>query len=85
MKFMSLMFALLCATAALAKSDAGLFNQAIREGIKQEAKKDGVVYKVAPGRAPASVEATKTEVIQNEHKSLDKVEKQYKQLGSPKW
>lgn len=86
MKFMSFMFALFCATAALAKSDAGLFNQAIREGIKQEVKKDGVVYKGnTPGRAPASVEPSKSEVIQNEHKSLDKVEKQYKQLGSPKW
>ncbi len=85
MKFMSFMFALFCATAALAKSDEGLFNQAIREGIKSEMKKDGVVYKVVPGRAPASVEASQTDVIQNEQKSLDKVEKQYKQLGSPKW
>ena len=85
MKFMSFMFALFCATAALAKSDAGLFNQAIREGIKQETKKDGVVYKVVPGRAPASVEASQIDVIQNDQKSLNKVEKQYKQLGSPTW
>lgn len=79
------MFALFCATAALAKTDAGLFNQAIREGIKQEVKKDGVVYKGTASRAPASVEPTQTEVIQNEQKSLDKVEKHYKQLGRPSW
>lgn len=85
MKFMSFMFALFCATAALAKSDAGLFNQAIREGIKQEIKKDGVVYKGSASRAPASVEPSKADVIQDEQKSLDKVEKQYKQLGSPNW
>jgi len=85
MKFMSFMFALFCATAALAKSDAGLFNQAIREGIKQEDKKDGVMYKGSAGRAPASVEPSKADVIQNEQKSLDKVEKHYKQLGRPSW
>ncbi|MBY0517128.1 MAG: hypothetical protein K2P81_09480 [Bacteriovoracaceae bacterium] len=84
MKFMSFLFALFCAGAALAKSDAGLFNAAIREGIKQEIKKDGVSLKQT-GRFPASVEATETEVIQNEQKSIDKVEKQHKQLGLPSW
>lgn len=85
MKFMSFMFALFCATAALAKSDAGLFNQAIREGIKQETKKDGVIYRNSIGRGPASMDTTQSEMIQDEQKSLDKVEKQYKQLGSPSW
>lgn len=82
MKFMSFMFALFCATAALAKSDAGLFNQAIREGIKQEVKKDGVIYKgTSTNRAPASVN-----VVEEPKKyPADKIEKQYKQLGHSDW
>jgi hypothetical protein len=82
MKFMSFMFALFCATAALAKTDAGLFNQAIREGIKQEVKKDGVIYKSpTAGRSPASVPAT------DDPKSYpaNKIEKQHKQLGHSDW
>jgi hypothetical protein len=84
MKFMSFMFALFCAGAALAKTDAGLFNAAIREGIKQEIKKDGVLIK-QNGRYPASVGPTKSEMLESEEKSIDKVEKRMDQLGHPNW
>lgn len=85
MKLLSCFLALFCATAALAKQDAGLFNQAVRESIKIETKKDGVIYRPEASRAPASVTPSQTELYQKEKQNLDKVEKNYKQLGSPTW
>ncbi len=80
MKFLSFVFALFCAGAAFAKSDAGLFNQAVRESIKQEIKKDGEVFK-KQSRSPASVEPT----YQKQEDIPDKLEKQHKQIGQPRW
>lgn len=80
MKFLSFVFALFCAGAAFAKMDAGHFNHAVRESIKQEIKKDGEVYKKT-SRSPASVEET----YQIEEKIPDKIEKQHKQIGRPSW
>ena len=85
MKLLSFMFALFCAGAAFAKADPGFFNQAVRESIKQEMKKDGEAYKKEANRAPASVSPSESEKVQSEQKSLDKVEKHYKQLGRPSW
>ena len=84
MKIMSFVFALLCVGVAWAKPDAGLFSKAIREGIQEDSKASNVSVQ-GPGRAPASIEPTQAEYIQQEQKSLNKVEKQYKQLGSPSW
>ncbi len=81
MKFLSFVFALLCAGAAFAKTDAGLFNQAVRESIKQEIKKDGEIYRKEASRAPASVEKT----YQKQEDMPDKLEKQHKQIGQPRW
>lgn len=80
MKFLSFIFALFCAGAAFAKMDAGLFNQAVRESIKQEIKKDGEVYKKS-GRSPASVEKN----YQKQEELPDKIEKHHKQIGRPSW
>jgi RNA-splicing ligase RtcB len=81
MKFLSFVFALLCAGAAFAKADAGLFNHAVRESIKQEIKKDGEIYRKKVSRAPASVEKS----YQKQEEMPDKIEKQHKQLGRPSW
>ena len=83
MKFWSFMLALFCAGAALAKSDSGKFNQAIMESVKSEMRKDGEVYR-KDGRAPASVE-TNQEKLQDEQKNIDKMERQFKQVGHPSW
>ncbi len=85
MKVLSFFMALFCATAALAKQDAGLFNQAVRESIQEDMKKDGESYRPHAGRAPASVGPVQVDTYHTEHKNLDKVEKNYKQLGRPSW
>jgi hypothetical protein len=84
MKIISFIFALVCATAAYAKTDAGDFNRAILEGIKAETKSDGDSFRVQ-SRAPASVEVSAIEKIENQKKSVDKMEKNYKQVGQPQW
>lgn len=84
MKLISFAFALFCAVAALAKTDATLFSQTVREDIKQDLNKNQETYRVN-GRSPASVGPSPVEVIQQEQKSLDKVEKQLKQVGRPTW
>jgi hypothetical protein len=84
MKILSFFFALICVTAALARPTAGQFNDAMREGMQKEIKKDADQYK-KPGRAPARVEPMKPEVLLEEKKAIDKLEKQHKQLGNPTW
>jgi hypothetical protein len=84
MKIISFIFALACATAAYAKTDVGDFNRAILEGIKAETKSDSDSFRVQ-SRAPASVEASPIDRIENQKKSLDKMEKNYKQVGQPQW
>lgn len=84
MKIISFFFALVCATAAYAKTDAGDFNRAILEGIKAETKADSESFRV-PSRAAASVEVSPIEKIENQKQSVDKIEKNYKQVGQPQW
>lgn len=84
MKIISFIFALACATAAYAKTDAGDFNRALIEGIKAETRSDSDSFK-KPSRAPASVEASPIEKIENQIHSVDKIEKNYKQVGQPQW
>ncbi len=84
MKIISFIFALACATAAYAKTDAGEFNRAILEGIKADSKTDAESFK-KPSRAPASVEVSPIQKIENQKKSVDKIEKNHKQVGQPQW
>ncbi len=84
MKIISFIFALACATAAYAKTDAGSFNRALLEDMKSETKADSESFK-KPSRGPASVEASPIEKIENQKKSLDKIEKNHKQVGQPQW
>jgi|688.fasta_scaffold1369333_1 hypothetical protein len=84
MKILSFFFAILCATAALARPSIDQFNEAMRDGMHEEIKKDSDLYK-QPSRAPASVKMMKPEVLIEEKKAIDKLEKQHKQLGKPSW
>lgn len=84
MKILSFFFGLICVSAALARPTAMQFNEAMREGMEQEIKKDAELYR-KPTRAPASVEVLKPEVLKEEKRALDKLEKQHKQLGNSAW
>jgi len=84
MKFISFIFAIACATAAYAKKDVGDFNKALIEDVKAEVKYDSESFK-KPSRSPASVGPSAVEKIDNQTKSVDKIEKNYKQVGHPQW
>lgn len=84
MKIMSFIFALACTTAAYAKTDAGDFNKALLEGVQAEVKSDSESFK-RPTRSPASVGPSLVEKIEDQKKSVNKIEKNHKQLGQPNW
>ncbi len=84
MQVLSIIFAIICATAALARPSALQFNEAMREDLQKDIKQDADKYKKVT-RGPASVEPVQPEVLLDETKALDKVEKQHKQLGNKSW
>lgn len=84
MKILSFFFGLICVTAAFAIPTAMQFNEAMREGMELEIKKDADLYR-KPSRKPASVEVLRPEVLKDEKRALDKLEKQHKQLGNSAW
>lgn len=84
MKILSFFFGLICVTAVFARPTAMQFNEAMREGMEQEIKKDADLYR-KPSRGPASAEVLRPEVLQDEKRALDKLEKQHKQLGNAAW
>lgn len=84
MKIISFIFALACATAAYASRDVGDFNKALLDGVRAEVKSDSESFK-KPSRSPASVGASAIEKIEDQKKSVNKIEKNHNQLGQPNW
>ena len=64
------------------------FNQALNNSVKDSVKKDDQAFKRKAGRAPASIdtdEASDVQRFESQKKSLDKIEKNVKQVGSKEW
>jgi polyhydroxyalkanoate synthesis regulator phasin len=62
------------------------FNKVLIDDVKTNVKKDDESFKTNQGRSPASIPtATETEVMQDQKKSIDKIEKNVKQLGPKEW
>ena len=84
MKLILIITLIISATAQA--EPAKILSAELLKGVSADVKKDDSAFrKTSPFRAPASVDASPNEILIEEQKSQEKIQRNLNQLGKPSW